>query len=562
MQRAIAVLALLCVMAFAQSSEIITPTLIKGTPVEPGTWQEVIRITSQGAGCTATIVGRRTIITAAHCAGNGRTATFNYKGKSYSAKITHSPLYPGRDHDVALGVVAQDIAEARPMSVGGTAKVGDEITLLGYGCINPQGTGGNDGILRIGKSQITGFSGYDMVSRMPNGAALCYGDSGGPAFTKINNQDRLLGINSKGNISDTNYNARLDRQESLDLMKKFASDNSVVICGINSTPTDPDCTESLPTPDPSCRLTATPSTVPSGGSVSLVLAAENATSADIDGTAVSVPNGEKRINPTASFTSTATVRNAVGKSATCTAPVTVTNDPLPTRPECTLTAIPAVAKVGEIITLELQTKGGANTASINGNTVSVPLGRMTVSHTVKAQYSAVGFVRGAGGSNNCFADYQVGDGGDPAELPELALVPTHCGPNHYPQTGIKSACLASVKRDSSWKDFFVSQVVLLTYADNTQEVLPMLASKPGNSPGGGIGVEEWTNAVGTVVSGGTYPVLDTKYAKITKQLAGGVPTALEGRNYQGKLYLIQKLSPFNVRQHLNVVRSSTMTRRS
>ena len=48
---------------------------------------------------TATIVGPRVIVTAAHCANTGATATFKFNGANYSATITRSPDYQGKDHD-------------------------------------------------------------------------------------------------------------------------------------------------------------------------------------------------------------------------------------------------------------------------------------------------------------------------------------------------------------------------------------------------------------------------------------------------------------------------------
>ncbi|MBY0370906.1 S1 family peptidase [bacterium] len=561
MLRTTAALALLCVTVLAEARTVV-PTLINGTEVPAGTWQEVIRITYKNAGCTATIVGKRAIVTAGHCVDTGGMANFSYKGKSYQAKMRVSSLYPTRDHDVAVGVTAQDITDAKPFTVVNvvdTAKVGTPVTLLGYGCTKTDGTGGNDGILRIGQTQVVGFSGFDMVLRNAGGAALCFGDSGGPAFTKVNNKDTLLGINSKGNIMDTSYDSRLDRQESIDLLKSFAQDNSIVICGINSTASTPECSDGPITPAPTCNLAASPTTVNKGGSVLLTLTSQNATSADIDGTSVSVPSGQKTVNPMASFTAVATVRNQSGQTGTCSAPVTVTDDPQPTRPTCTLAAIPTEARPGDIVTLELTASGSAETASINGTAVSVPSGRITVSHTVKAQYSAVGFVRNSAGmSSNCFVDYVIRDGQEPAQLPELALAATHCGDNRYPQTGIQSACISVVKRDPSWTEFFVSTMVYLKYADGRQEALPMLAFK--QSASGANTLEEWTNAVGTITTGGTYPVVDTKYGKVTKA-SGGVPISMEGRNADGKLYVVQKLDPFNVARHLTSIQAPPPGRR-
>jgi hypothetical protein len=158
--------------------------------------------------------------------------------------MTRSPLYPRNDHDIALGIIDQEVTGIKFASIGGDASKGVDITLAGYGCVRPGGGGGNDGILRVGDNRVINLSGYDMVSRMQGGGALCFGDSGGPAFLRDTNI--LLGVNSKGNIQDTNYNTRTDTQASRDFFAKFAQQTGVEICGINK-----DCgDESKPAPEP------------------------------------------------------------------------------------------------------------------------------------------------------------------------------------------------------------------------------------------------------------------------------------------------------------------------
>lgn len=557
MRRALTLCAvLLCTLAIFNPAssfayEVLTPTLINGVPVDPGTWQEVVRITSNGSGCTATVVGPRTIITAAHCAKTGDTATFTYKGASYSAKIYRSPIWPGKDQDVSIGIVASDMTGATPYKIGGTAALKTELTLLGYGCINSPGTGGNDGILRIGSNVIIGFSSYDMVSRSAGGAALCFGDSGGPAFIKNGSDYLLLGINSKGNIKDTNYNSRLDLPETITFLKDASAKNgNVVICGV----TDP-CTGTPPPADPTCTLTANPASIPLGSSVSLVLTAQNATSADIDGTTVNVPTGEKRVTPTSSgtFSATATVRNSAGKSATCGASYAVTNTPPPVdKPSCTLTAVPGTAKVGETVTLELSATGTAlDFASIDGNSVGFPVGKLNVSRSTKGDYSATGFVRSSGGSANCYANYRIEEGNPPSPVPEFAITPTHCGANVFSKNGIQSACLAVVKTDASWSTA-ISQVALVNNVDKTQEVFPILArNQVPSTPGSAQITEQLVTYGGKLLKGSGSPVLDTRPLKINKLVAGDVPISMEGKSStSGRLYYVDPLSPYNVRAHL------------
>jgi hypothetical protein len=217
------------------------PNLINGREALVGEFPEVVYITTGGARCTATLIGAKVLLTAAHCGRSGDTTSFQIGQTVYSATLTRSPVYQegnaSADHDIAVGLIENEISGVKFASVGGEAKVGTEITLAGYGCTTSSGTGGNDGVLRIGENKVSSFNGFDMVSNLQGGGALCFGDSGGPAFVKLGNtmveHHVVLGVNSKGNIKDTNYNARTDTTESQEFFAEFAQQNSVEICGVN-----------------------------------------------------------------------------------------------------------------------------------------------------------------------------------------------------------------------------------------------------------------------------------------------------------------------------------------
>lgn len=242
------ILATLCLMPFFLfGSE--GPGLIGGRPANPGEFPEEVYISIGNSRCSATLIGPRTLLTAAHCGSTGQTAEFQIGQAIYRAKLTRSPLYSRDDHDLSLGYVDRFVDGVKFGNIAGEVVEGMSVTLVGYGCVNPGGGGGNDGILRVGTSTVVGFSNYDMVTRSPSGAALCYGDSGGGAFHIVGNLHNVIGVNSKGNIRDTSYITRTDVQDSIDFFKKWATDNNAQVCGINYECGDID-PEPSPTPEP------------------------------------------------------------------------------------------------------------------------------------------------------------------------------------------------------------------------------------------------------------------------------------------------------------------------
>lgn len=219
------------------------PVLINGTPVDKAKYPAVLRIKSaDGAGCTASLVGPQAILTAAHCAEQGSTVSFTtHDGRKFSAVMYRYERWPGDDLDLSVGKVNQPVTGIVPLAVRTDRfeKKGMDVTLIGYGCINPGGTGGNDGVLRIGTAKITAGQGYDLALD-GNPSALCYGDSGGPVFF----EGKQIGVNSKGNIEDKSYTTRTTLPAAVDFLKAAEAKLGVKICGVS------ECDGSTPPPGP------------------------------------------------------------------------------------------------------------------------------------------------------------------------------------------------------------------------------------------------------------------------------------------------------------------------
>ncbi len=218
------------------------PVLINGQPVDKAKYPAVVRIFVGSSSCTASVVGKRTILTAAHCGETGDTATFTtVSGKKFQAKLKRAPQYPGEDLDLSIGTTTVDI-DVKPITVRTDRfeRKGMKVVMIGYGCTQPGGSGGNDGILRIGESKVEAGQGYDLVLATADGSALCYGDSGGPAFFSADSGELFqIAVNSKGNIKDRSYVTRTTLPEAVAFLKTSASP----ICGVSA-----DCGAATPPP--------------------------------------------------------------------------------------------------------------------------------------------------------------------------------------------------------------------------------------------------------------------------------------------------------------------------
>ena len=213
----------------------IVPTLIGGDPAPKDKYPSTVRIFMSGASCTATLIGPKVLLTAAHCVDDGKTVEFKYNGADVNSKpCSHHPGYASNQTaDFALcplptalsGIFETINTDHKLISKG------DTITLTGYGCIKSDGSGGNDGILREGKAKVTKLpssKNFDIVATAAKGA-LCYGDSGGPAFSSSRT---LIGVNSRGDIKTTSYLSAVHMADE-SFIKKWADDLGLKICGLH-----------------------------------------------------------------------------------------------------------------------------------------------------------------------------------------------------------------------------------------------------------------------------------------------------------------------------------------
>jgi hypothetical protein len=173
--------------------------------------------------------------------GNGATATVRRAGRDHRSVCTHADDYQANvtadwalcHFDAPLTGIRYERISIDPRLVG----VGSELLLTGFGCTRTDGTGGNDGIYRIGEAAVARLprgDNHDIVTR--GSAALCFGDSGGPAFTFLDPQKRRrvqVSVNSRGNIQDTSHLSSLSTPAAIRFLREWSARNGARICGLH-----------------------------------------------------------------------------------------------------------------------------------------------------------------------------------------------------------------------------------------------------------------------------------------------------------------------------------------
>lgn len=401
------------VTLFCSVGVFAKPRIINGVPVPPGYFNEVVQFKANGGGggtCTATLVGPEMVITAGHCAPDKSSVKVKVGAKEIEGTFYRHPDYQQFDYDVALVHLKTALPDIEPASIQHEVEIGTAVTLLGFGCTASGGGGGNDGILRMGESVVTGFARNDFVSKKAGGGALCFGDSGGPTFRRVDGQYYLVGISSKGNITDTNYSTYLSKAEVYNFLKTTADTLHTAICGITVN-CDSQKPEVLAFKKPVWELSVQAGTAltqelepllvspqpvkwyldPGAPSWMTIVGDKLTADPPIDGKVF----GEYIASLTARKDSNAAVTllrlRVLG---------------IQTPPTCTLVAAPDFIKLGESLTLAVKAVGDVTLASIDGQVVYPP-GTLKITPPAAGVFTSTAKVRGPGGEGLCTTRYAV-----------------------------------------------------------------------------------------------------------------------------------------------------------
>ncbi len=175
-------------------------------------------INASGPFCTGTVVGKRAVLTAAHCVEGVRAnrvafvlgaSAFQPEALVRITQLVPHPRYDGArlTNDIAVAVLAED-APVSPIPLNTQALdagwVGRTLLHVGYGASNGR-TGAGSGTKRSVAMPITAIGGTQFAygDRTRN---TCFGDSGGPALLEgAGGSASVVGVTSYGDQTCTQF---------------------------------------------------------------------------------------------------------------------------------------------------------------------------------------------------------------------------------------------------------------------------------------------------------------------------------------------------------------------
>lgn len=213
--------------------------LIRGIPVDRGTFPEALYVRNQvGEQCSATVVGKYAILTAAHCVERSKVIqVIQHDWLHMVASCETHDKWDGFDFDIAL-CKTEFYVPVHPASLRlAYPRLGQQVILSGFGCTNLLRTGGNNGIFSVGVSTVSELPGDTNFFQTYQEAAVCSGDSGGAAYLMMDDpgsEDHyIIGVNSRGDMVERSLMTSIFTLPVIRWIKDWSRRYHTKICGVN-----------------------------------------------------------------------------------------------------------------------------------------------------------------------------------------------------------------------------------------------------------------------------------------------------------------------------------------
>ncbi len=233
------------------SKKLTNSTVIGGDEVSVNKWSATLRLDGN-EDCTATLVGPRAVLTAAHCVADSSQGTLEVCGNKIDATCDHHPdyqedvdeadedWYAKVSPDFALCQLDESVEFITYETIETDSKkvaIGVNLGLLGFGCGRENhGMVTDFGDLRLGEARIMEIPkppSYFAVT--DSGATLCDGDSGGAAYFLDCDQERkIAGVNAGQSCYRFSSIAITSTDGFLSWARSWSQLANLQICGIHS----------------------------------------------------------------------------------------------------------------------------------------------------------------------------------------------------------------------------------------------------------------------------------------------------------------------------------------